>query len=146
MANASPNATYIPPARIGLTLGPWGLALGPWGFALGLPGFALGPQGFSDTNTLVSATQTACIGGRTQCEAPMQVVLRYSGIIICLRLSLCVKLFRTHLTSKVFFGLGSDYARQFVLGTTELLLKVSEKNFEWYPNIFHITLVSAHLW
>ena len=39
MANASPkargpNATYIPPARVGLALGPWGLALGPWGFAL----------------------------------------------------------------------------------------------------------------
>ena len=80
MANASPNATYIPPARIGLKLG-------PWGFAFGFQGFALGPHGFSDTNMLVSATQIACIGGRTQCEAPMQVVLRYSGIIIGLRLS-----------------------------------------------------------
>ena len=40
MANASPNArgpkaTYIPPARVGLTLGPWGFALGQGSFALG---------------------------------------------------------------------------------------------------------------
>ena len=35
MANVSinvmaPNATYIPPARVGLTLGPWALVLGLW--------------------------------------------------------------------------------------------------------------------
>ena len=43
MANASPNArgpntTYIPPAIIGLALGPWELTLGQGGFALGLGG------------------------------------------------------------------------------------------------------------
>ena len=46
MANASPNtrrpnATYIPPARIGLTLGPWGFALGLWGFTLGPQAFQI---------------------------------------------------------------------------------------------------------
>ena len=53
MANASPNArvanaTYNPPAHVGLALGPWGFTLGLWGFALGLWGYALGHQGFSD--------------------------------------------------------------------------------------------------
>ena len=44
MPNASPNtsgpnATYIPPVKLSLILGPWGLALGP--------------RGSSDTNMVV---------------------------------------------------------------------------------------------
>ena len=30
-----PNMIYIPPARVWLTLGPWGFALGLWGFLMG---------------------------------------------------------------------------------------------------------------
>ena len=39
-----PNATYIPPASIGLVLGPWALTLGLLAFMLGMQGFGLGPQ------------------------------------------------------------------------------------------------------
>ena len=46
MASASPNATYIRPARVG-SVG--GLALGQGGFELGLQGFTLGLRGFSET-------------------------------------------------------------------------------------------------
>ena len=59
-----PNATYIPPSRVGLTLGPLG--------------FAFGPLGFLDTNMLVSATQKSRVGGTAQREPPMQGVSRCS--------------------------------------------------------------------
>ena len=71
MANASPNArtpnaTYIPPARVRLVLGikgsHWALLtrVGHYWLALGV---ALGPQGFLDINMLVLATRKSRVGG-----------------------------------------------------------------------------------
>ena len=73
MANVSPNArgtnaTYIPPAHVGLALVLWGLALGQ-------EDFALGPRGFSDTNMLVLAIQITCVGGQTQSEYLFRVYI-----------------------------------------------------------------------
>ena len=73
MVNAShnmrgPNATYVPPARVGLALGQWGIALGP--------------RGFSDTNMLVFATQKSRIWGITQRKDPTWGGLRCSGVCI----------------------------------------------------------------
>ena len=62
-----PNATYIPPVRVGL-------ALSPWGFTLGLWGFSLSPQGFSETNMLVSGTRKARVGGITHRKDPCEGV------------------------------------------------------------------------
>ena len=61
MANASPNTTKIPPARVGL-------ALGPWGFAVGLQGVELGQGGFFDTNMLVSPMRNGHVGGLNRHE------------------------------------------------------------------------------
>ena len=58
MANVrGPNATYIPPARIGLVL-----ALGPWGLVLSQGSFALGSQGFHIGSVRVFGYQHVGIG------------------------------------------------------------------------------------
>ena len=57
MRQDDPNANYIPSVRLGLMLGLWELALGQGGFALGL-------RGFSDTNILVSASESVTLGAR----------------------------------------------------------------------------------
>ena len=70
MANVSfnlrgPNATYIPPAHVGLALGLWGLTLGEGCFALGPRGVLVGSVrvfGYY-TNMLVSAMQKSRVGG-----------------------------------------------------------------------------------
>ena len=73
--------TYIPPARVRLALGQQGLALSLKGLVLGLQVLVLGPRGFSDTNVLAFwQREIPRVGGHTQREDPMQVVLRCSGI------------------------------------------------------------------
>ena len=73
------NATYIPPARVGLALGPWVLPSGPCVLVLG-------QQVFIDINMLVSATQNTGIGSQAQREPPKRAVLRCSGIDLTLPL------------------------------------------------------------
>ena len=85
MANANqtlahPTHTIFNWLMLGLALGLQGLALGLQGLVLGLQGFVLGQRGFSDTNMLVTAIQMARVGGRTQLEDQMGVILRCSGI------------------------------------------------------------------
>ena len=68
-----PNVTYIPPARFG------GLRLGKTqilAFALGVTQIVA----FLDTNMLESPTRNCGVGGLSQCEDPMRIVLHRSGI------------------------------------------------------------------
>ena len=72
-----PNANYILLACVLARFGHYRIALGIIGLRQGV---ALGPQGFLDTNTLVSPTRHACVGGLDQCEAPLRRCSSFAGI------------------------------------------------------------------
>ena len=67
-----PNATYIPPARVGVVIG------GNANFSIRIGVMQI--LAFLDTNMLVSPTRNCGDGGLSQCEDPTRMLLHRSGI------------------------------------------------------------------